>query len=300
MDKKQIDRVRNFNRIITQRIGALDDSYLSRGRPLGEARLIFEAGRRGGADLRELRQELNLDSGYLSRLLRSLEGQDIAVLRKGRQDGRVRELVLTAKGQQEFAAYEAASDGLAETFLAGLNPVQREKLVAAMTEIQRLLLIGSIEIRAEPADSDAARNCLKNYYAELGQRFDNGFDPDAVKNFDPAEMTPPKGYFVVAWMDGEAVGCGALKRLEAGMGEVKRVWTAPSARGCGVAGKIMDRLEDLAREAGMTTVRLDTNRNLSEAHALYRRLGYHEIERYNDNPYAHHWFEKRLADAAGA
>lgn len=149
-------------------------------------------------------------------------------------------------------------------------------------------------IALEAADSADARRCLANYYAELQSRFEAGFDPDAVKNFDPAEMTPPKGYFVIARRDGEAVGCGALKVLEPGIGEIKRVWVSNAARGQGLAGKLMDRLESIAQNAGLTLLRLDTNRSLLEAHALYRKRGYHEIARYNDNPYADHWFEKRL------
>jgi ribosomal protein S18 acetylase RimI-like enzyme len=154
--------------------------------------------------------------------------------------------------------------------------------------------MNEIEIALEAADSAHARYCLSSYYVELESRFDTGFDPEAVKNFDPAEMTPPKGYFVVARRDGEAVGCGALKVLEPGIGEIKRVWVSNTARGQGLAGRLMDRLESIAQEAGLAVLRLDTNKTLVEAHALYRKRGYHEIARYNDNPYADHWFEKRL------
>lgn len=151
-----------------------------------------------------------------------------------------------------------------------------------------------LEVTLEPADSSEARQCLQHYYDELAQRFEAGFDPDAVKNFDASEMTPPKGWFVVARLDGETVGCGALKVLEAGVGEIKRVWTSPQARGQGVANRIMDRLEAIARENELPTVRLDTNRALTEAQIFYLKRGYREIARYNDNPYADHWFEKRV------
>ena len=108
------------------------------------------------------------------------------------------------------------------------------------------------------------------------------------------DMTPPSGLFVIARLDGEAVGCGGLKRVDKATGEIKRVWTAPSARGMGVARRMLRTLEAAAREKGLKTLRLDTNRALTEAHALYRSEGYEEIARFNDNPYAHHWFEKRL------
>jgi ribosomal protein S18 acetylase RimI-like enzyme len=76
------------------------------------------------------------------------------------------------------------------------------------------------------------------------------------------------------------------------------MWTAPEARGQGVARRVLHELEALARDAGIETLRLDTNRVLVEAQAMYRRAGYREIPRYNDNPYAHHWFERNLEPAA--
>lgn len=294
MSDDQVEQVRSFNRAVTRRIGALEESYLSRGRPLGEARVLFEIGAAGGTDLRELRCRLGLDSGYLSRLLRSLEGQGMVVSRPKPEDGRVRVVELTAEGAEEFRAYDTLSDELARSMLAGLGVAQRDRLVAAMREVERLIRLAAVEIAVEPPDSADARACLSSYIAELAMRFDAGFDPANGNALSDAEMRPPAGHLLLARLDGEAVGCGALKRLDDETAEVKRVWIAPPQRGCGLAGKLIDRLETLARELGFRTVRLDTNRSLTEAHALYRKLGYREIGRYNDNPYAHHWFEKRL------
>jgi ribosomal protein S18 acetylase RimI-like enzyme len=99
---------------------------------------------------------------------------------------------------------------------------------------------------------------------------------------------------LVARLDGAPVGCGVLKRLDEATGEIKRVWTASSVRGLGIASRLMDRLEALATEQGLMSVKLDTNKTLTEARQLYLKRGYGEIARYNDNPYAHYWFEKRL------
>ena len=107
-------------------------------------------------------------------------------------------------------------------------------------------------------------------------------------------MTPPSGLFVIARLDGDAVGCGGLKHLDKATGEIKRVWVAPSARGLGVARRMLRTLEATAREKRLKTLRLDTNRALTEAHSLYRSEGYNEIARFNDNAYADHWFEKQL------
>lgn len=299
MDNRQIQQVRSFNRAVTQRIGALEDSYLSRGRPLGEARVIFEVGRSGSIDLRALRQKLGLDSGYLSRLLRSLETQGLVELRKSPDDGRVRQLSLTKAGEIEYASYDELSDRLAASILAPLDADRRERLIAAMAEVERLLHADQVELSPvrlslEAPGSADARWCLRQYFAELDERFENGFDQTRGNNFTEAEMTPPAGYLIVARSDGAPVGCGALKRLDADVGEIKRVWIAREMRGRGVASRLMDELETLARKVGFHTVKLDTNKALTEAHALYRKRGYRETERYNDNPYAHHWFEKRL------
>ena len=294
MHSDQIGQVRRFNRVVTRRIGALEDSYLSRGRPLGEARLIFEAGLADSVDVRSLRQRLGLDSGYLSRLLRSLEGQDVIEVRRKAADGRVRQVILTQKGRAEFETYNVLSDELAQSLLSSLDPAQRERLVAAMAEVERLMRASVVEITVEPSESADAQWCLEQYFAELAERFEGGFDVSLGNPGGVADMTPPNGVIVVARLDGEPIGCGVLKQLDAATGEIKRVWVSSSARGMGVATKLMDRLEQLGREKGYKLLRLDTNKVLTEAHALYRKLGYRDIERYNDNPYAHHWFEKQL------
>jgi DNA-binding MarR family transcriptional regulator len=286
-------QVRRFNRLVTRRVGALDDSYLSRGRPLGEARLIFEIGL-GGADARDVRGALGLDSGYLSRLLRALTAEGLIKVARGDGDARVRRVTLTAKGRGEFTAYDRLSDELARSILAPLASAERGRLLAAMAEVERLMRAGAVVVAREPADSADAVWCLEQYFAELARRFEEGFDPGNGGAASAAAMNPPHGWFFVARLDGRPVGCGGLVRLSPADGEIKRVWTAPEARGLGVARRIVAAIEATAREAGLTTFKLDTNRALKEAHALYRKLGYVETARYNDNPYADHWFEKRV------
>src|SRR5271168_4133711 len=116
MDRTQIQRVRRFNRLVTQRVGALEDHYLSRGRPLGEARLIFEIGV-NGADASALRGRLGLDSGYLSRLLGSLNAQGLVNVEKNAGDARRRRVTLTRNGRAELSSYERLSDKLAASIL---------------------------------------------------------------------------------------------------------------------------------------------------------------------------------------
>ena len=293
MDESQLQSVRRFNRLVTQRVGALEVDYLRRGRPLAEARLLFEIGA-DGADVRALRSKLGLDSGYLSRLLQSLSAQELIAIAKGEEDGRRRRVSLTRKGSAERAAYDRLSDNLAESMLDPLDGSQQNRLLAAMGEVERLIRAASVKIAAEAPDTADARLCLSTYFRELEARFETGFDAGADDSARVEDMAPPSGLFVIARLDGDAVGCGGFKRVDRATGEIKRVWTAPSARGLGVARRMLRALEAAAREAGLKTLRLDTNRALTEAHALYRSEGYREIARFNDNPYAHHWFEKRL------
>jgi DNA-binding MarR family transcriptional regulator/GNAT superfamily N-acetyltransferase len=291
MDKVQ--QVRRFNRLIAQRIGALEVNYLRRGRPLGEARLIFETGA-DGVEVRALRNKLGLDSGYLSRLMRSLKAQGLITVKQEPGDDRRRRVVLTRKGSVERAAYDRLSDELAASMLEPLGAAERSRLVTAMGEVIRLIRAASVEIAVEAPDSADARQCLSEYFRELQARFEGGFHHAKEGLADAAEMIPPAGVLVLARLDGEAVGCGGLMRIDEATGEIKRVWTAPKARGMGVARRTLRTLEAAARDMGLKRLRLDTNRSLKEAHALYRKEGFREISRFSDNPYAHHWFEKRL------
>ena len=260
---------------------------------MAEARLIFEISA-AGADVRALRGRLGLDSGYLSRLLQSLKTQGLIAVTKGDDDGRRRNVSLTRKGSAERAAYDRLSDNLAASMLEPLDGSQQNRLLAAMGEVERLIRAASVKVAAEAPDTADARLCLSTYFSELAARFETGFDAGADDSARVEDMAPPSGLFVIARLDGDAVGCGGFKRVDKATGEIKRVWTTPSARGLGVARRMLRALEVAAREAGVKTLRLDTNRALTEAHALYRSEGYREIARFNDNPYAHHWFEKRL------
>jgi DNA-binding MarR family transcriptional regulator/GNAT superfamily N-acetyltransferase len=289
----EIARVRSFNRTVTQRVGALQDEYLSRGRPLGASRVLWEIGD-DATDVRELRVRLDLDSGYLSRLLRSLERDGLVVVGADRTDKRVRTARLTAAGRAERALLDRRSDDLARSLLAPLSAEHRERLVEAMGVVERLLTAGLVEFAIEPPTTAAARLCLESYFAELNTRFDTGFDPARSISATPEDLAEPAGLLLVARLHGEPIGCGALKLQGDVPFYIKRMWVAPAARGLGVGRRILAELEDHARRRGATVVHLETNKALREAASLYRSAGYVEVEPFNDEPYAHHWFEKRL------
>src|SRR5919198_651554 len=186
MDREMVGQVRRFNRVVTQRVGALNDHFLGRDRPLGAARLLWEIGP-DGRDVRSLRAQLGLDSGYLSRLLRSLEADGLISVESDEADKRVRVARPTPVGAAERQALDERSDEMAATLLEPLSPAQRARLVAAMADVERLLLAGMVEM-------------------------------------------------------------------------------------------------------------LETNRALKEAIALYRSSGFCEVAPFNEEPYAHHWFEKSLLE----
>jgi len=293
MSDEQIRQVRTFNRAVTQRVGALDDDYLGRGRPLAESRLLFEIGE-NGADLRDLRASLSLDSGYLSRLLRSLEAAGFVASRRATGDARVRRVTLTRKGLAEWKVLDRRSQDFARSLLAPLGVPQRQRLLAAMAEVERFMRAAAVGIEPVDAHGTEARACVDAYLRELDERFESGFDPARSVSADPDELSPPRGVFLIARLDGVAIGCGAVKTLARRSGEIKRMWVASSARGLGVGQRLLDALEAHAIDMDLTTLRLDTNHSLAEARALYARNGYREIAPYNDNPYADHWFEKKL------
>ena len=294
MDTLSIQQVRSFNRTVGERIGALEDRFLGRARPMGEARTLWEIGP-DGTEVRALRARLGLDSGYTSRVLRSLEQQGLVRVDTSPDDRRVRCVHLTADGLAERAELDRRSDEIAWSFLEPLSDSQRARLVAAMTEVERLLRASMVRFAIEDPTTPEARWCIEQYFAELNARFEAGFDPSLSISADAHELTPPAGALLIARLRDQPVGCGALKFHPGALAELKRMWVAPEARGLGLGRRLLQKLEHDARNRGVKVLRLETNRTLKAAIALYRKNGYREVEAFNDEPYAHHWFEKHLA-----
>lgn len=293
MDRTSVDHIRRFNRTVTQRVGAVSDRFLARDRPLAEARLLWEVGP-DGCEVRTLRSRLELDSGHASRLLRALEADGMIRLVHSRSDRRVRTAQLTPAGLAERAELDRRSDELAESFLRPLSARQRERLVAAMGDVERLLTAALVEVTAvDPAHPDA-RLCIRSYFAELDRRSKSGFDPAHGISAEPHELRPPAGLFLVAYLRSEPVGCGAVKHHADAPSEIKRMWVTEETRGLGIGRRLLAELEASAVRSGARTARLETNRALTEAIAMYRSSGYVEVPPFNDEPFAHHWFEKRL------
>lgn len=293
MRPADIEQVRRFNRAVVEGIGALQDHFLGRARPMAEARLLWEIGTKG-ADIRALRDRLGLDSGYVSRLLRSLERQRLVKVRVSPHDRRVRRAELTAAGVKERKVLDTRSDAVAERILEPLTENQRSSFLTAVAEVERLLQPSMIRFAVERPTSADALWCWQQYFAELNERFDAGFDPGVALPVDVREVTPPGGAVILARLHGRPIASGSVKTPPGAPAYLKRMWVAPEARGLGVGRRLLAELENHARQAGARVVQLETNRTLKEAIALYRRSGYVEVAPFNDEPYAHHWFEKRL------
>lgn len=284
------DVVRHFNRTWTQRVGALDESFLGLGLPLGATRLLFEIGS-AGASVRELRDRMDLDSGYVSRLLRQLADHDLVEVAADPQDARRRTASLTAAGRRHLADLEDRSEARAATLVAPLSERQRERFAAALATADLLVRAATIHLREVLPSDPMAVTAVARYVDELVGRFPAGFDPGVPA--PDAVFTPARGgIFVVATSDGVPVACGGIQQIGDGIGEVKRMWVDGDWRGAGLGARMLRDLEDRAVALGHHTVRLDTNSALTEAIALYDRSGYRRIERYNDNPHAEVFFEK--------
>lgn len=293
-DAGVVDVLRKFNRSYTQRIGVLDDSYLGLGRPLGPSRLLFEIDAEG-VSIRQLRDRLNLDSGYLSRLLTQLKDEGLVSVSRDPADGRRRLVQVTAKGRRQQQKLDERSEMLARTLVSPLTDSQRTRLAQALTTADRLLQCAAVEMVVVDPASAEAQWAMGEYFAELDERFRAGFDPgQGGAGADIETMGPPGGAFVLLRTNHQVVGCGGLLRIEARTAEIKRMWIHRQWRGLGLASRLLADLERLIIDLGYNRVVLDTNEVLVEAVAMYERAGYQAIDRYNDNPYAHHWFAKGL------
>lgn len=288
-----VSSLRVFNRFYTGVIGVLSDSHLGIGLTLGQGRVLYEIGQLAPVEARALQAHLGLDAGYLSRRLAELDNAGLVSRKATATDARVKRITVTAKGQKWLDRIDQKSDAAAAALLKGLAKDEVARLAAAMGDIQKLLG-GTVDIAPAPADGAESQACLHAYFSELSRRFPRGFDPAASVSAEPDELSPPHGRFVLVRSGQRPRGCGAVKRLDVGVGEIKRMWVHPELRGRGVGRALLDALEVEARRLGFHTVRLDTSAHLPEALALYRRAGYRDIPRYNDNPYAAHWLEKRL------
>ncbi len=167
-----------------------------------------------------------------------------------------------------------------------------------MDAAERHLRAAGVTIEVVDPESEAAQSAMQQYFAELNRRFPTGFDPGgAGAAHDVEGMRSPRGAFVVMRDDDNVVGCGGVQRVDDATGEIKRMWIHEEWRGLGLGRRLLGFLETVVD--GLDRLVLDTNSSLREAITMYERSGYTATERYTDNPYAHHWFEKRVTRSLG-
>ena len=284
--EQDIARARSFNRLVARHIGALNGRYMGH-RPLGELRVLFEIGAHD-ATPRDIRTRLGLDSGYVSRVITTLRRAGLITSVPDPHDGRTSRLRVTKAGRAEMRELDRLTDELVASTLGALSEEQRERLLRAQDDVRRLLAIAMVALAPEDPASPDARWCLEHYFAELAERFEEQFDPQSTLPADHLDV------FLVARLSGQPAGCGGLKTLAPRVGELVRMWIDRPHRGLGIGARLLDALEREATARGHRMLRLYTNRALTEAQTMYRRHGYVEIERYNDDPCATNFFEKRL------
>src|SRR4051812_43047944 len=204
--ERDIALVRSFNRLVTRQAGAIQDRYLGH-RPLGELRVLFDIGA-GSVTPRDVRVRLGLDSGYLARVLRSLQRDGLIESVANPADRRTKLLRVTRSGREEMRELDRLSDQLAASVLEPLTEEERARLLAAEAEVRRLLAISQVTLSFEDPTASDARWCLEHYFAELAERFEEGFDP--------ARTLPADGELLLARLGGQPAGCGMLKTISPG------------------------------------------------------------------------------------
>ncbi|SRR5579875_695637 len=292
MADEPVVRARRFLGLVAARLVALEGAGARRSP--GESRVLAEIGPTG-CQLRALRRRLGLDAGYLSRLLRSLEGAGLVTVGPDTTDRRAKRVRPTRAGRAEQRALAQRAARAMTALLEPLDEGQRAQLLGAVTEVARLVVQPAVVLDAVRPSAPPARWCLERYTEELADRLPGGFDRARARPLEPRDLVPPAGVLVLASLWGDPVGCGGLRLHRDRTAEIKRMWVAPAVRGLGVGRRLLDELEARAAAAGVRVVRLDTHSALAEAVQLYRRSGYQPVPPFNDEVHADLWFEKALA-----
>jgi len=285
----QVEAVRRFNRFYTRRVGALRGGLLGSPYPLPEARLIYELGRRGGCTASLLASELDLDAGYLSRLVRSLKRRGVLRAERSAADRRASALSLTAKGRAAFALLDSRSRKEVSAMLAALGEPQRARLVAAMQTVERVLRDenddGGIVLRAHrPGDLGWVVQAHGELYARehrWGERFEGlvaGIVEEFVRAQSDPRLDPRRSRCWIAEIEGERVGSVFVVPASKSVAKLRLLLVDPRARGRGLGKRLVRECIAFARVQGYRRLALWTQSSLSAARALYKDCGF-ELKR---------------------
>jgi DNA-binding MarR family transcriptional regulator/GNAT superfamily N-acetyltransferase len=277
---ERIAAIRAFNRFYTARIGALRDGLLATAHPLPEARLLFELGRREATDVAHLRRALDLDAGYLSRLLGRLEEQRLVRRERSPDDARRQRVVLTARGRDAFRTLDERSAAEIGALLDGLREEDRVRLLHALHMV-REVLDGAPRPEPfllrppEPGDLGWVVHRHGVLYAEE-HGWDETFEALVARLMaDYAERRDPRreaGW--IAEVAGRPAGCVFCMRRDERTAQLRCLLVDPAARGMGVGARLVDECLRFARRAGYAEITLWTNDVLAEARRIYERAGF--------------------------
>jgi DNA-binding MarR family transcriptional regulator/N-acetylglutamate synthase-like GNAT family acetyltransferase len=289
-----IDSVRRFNRFYTKQIGVLRKGYLDSAFSLAEGRVLYEIAHRDRPIAAELSKDLDLDPGYLSRLLAKFEKQGLLARKASGDDARLSHLSLTARGRQAFAPLEARSQKHASMMLSKLSAADQQRLVDAMQTIEKLL-------GAEPQGT--AHYSLRDprpgdmgwvvqlhgafYAAEFG--WDESFEAltaeivaKFVQNFDPERER-----CWIAERNGVNLGCVFLVKKSNQVAKLRLLLVDPSAHGLGIGKRLVSECIRFAREAGYRKMTLWTQSNLVAARGIYKSAGFRLVQRWPVKQFGH-------------
>jgi len=281
----RIDAVRRFNRFYTRRIGALQQGYMGSPFPLPQARVLYELGQRGVCTASELGAELDLDLGYLSRLLQSLRRQAVVQGEPSREDARRVRLSLTPKGRKAYQLLDTRSRDLVAGMLGKLAAPEQARLMGALQAVETVLQHGpgsesQITLRSHrPGDMGWVVHAHgRLYFEERGwdERFEAlvaGIAKDFIERLDPSRER-----CWIAEMDGEPVGCAFAVEQSRSVAKLRLLLVEPKARGRGLGKRLVEECIAFARAKGYRRLVLWTQSNLAAARAIYRKTGFRKIK----------------------
>ncbi len=289
----QILAVREFNRFYTARLGLLRKRHLDGEFSLTEARVLYEIGAAPNVTASTLHQTLDLDPGYLSRLLAVLMRRKLVRHKTSHADAREKLLSLSSLGKRKLDQLNRQSALQIHGVLDNLSEADRETVVSSLSQVRTILSHAQatpIRIVRLAKETREAQAILQEYYETVNVLVRD--EPGALQ----AIMDTPASAVWLASLGKEVVGCVVLRRLEflPNSSECKRLYVKPWARGHGIANKLLDTQELYARNEGLEWIYLDSYDDLKAAIALYGKRGYTRCERYNDNPQATVFMRKRL------
>jgi DNA-binding MarR family transcriptional regulator/N-acetylglutamate synthase-like GNAT family acetyltransferase len=290
--------VRRFNRFYTRQLGLLEEGLLETQFSLTEVRLLYEVAHHAGITATELRAELALDPGYLSRILRGLRRQGLIAARAPASDRRRRHLTLTERGRRTFADLDARSSAQVEGMLARLTRIQRKELIESMQGVERLLggagpqsgQAGGEVLLREPRPGDLGWVVKRHgelYATEYGWDAEfEGLVAGIVGEFAARHDSRVERCWI-AELDGEPAGSVFLVKKTAAIAKLRLLLVEPWARGHGVGTRLVGECLGFARHAGYETVTLWTNSLLDAARRIYQRAGFRLVEETEHHSFGH-------------